>query len=138
MYVNGAGVIQKPVVVDLMVGDKKVTGNSVSTSGKSLDFAKDEAVSTALKSVGADVLVEPTFSFESKNGKTNVTVVGWPGNYINFRSIKADDVPLLEVGIKQDANIYKPADVKQKKSSTAGIIAIIVLTGLLIGLSTSQ
>ena len=139
MKINGAGVIQKPVVVDLMVGETKVTGHSISSSGTSLDIAKDEAVSAALKSVNADVLVEPTFSYESKNSKTEVTVVGWPANYINFRSIKADDIPLLEAGTVQDAKIYKPAEASKKKGgSVIGIISLIVLAGVSIGLSTGQ
>ncbi|MBK7572643.1 MAG: hypothetical protein IPI10_13805 [Bacteroidetes bacterium] len=96
MKINGAVLYKKPVVVDLMIGETKLTGHSISSSGTSLDIAKDETVSAALKSVNADVLVEPTFSYESKTSKTEVTVVGWPANYINFRSIKADDIPLLE------------------------------------------
>ena len=134
--INGSGIIQKPVVVDLMVDDKKVTGHSTRSSNQNFDDAKNEAVSDALKSVNGDVLVEPTFSFETKNGKTEVTVNGWSAKYINFRSIKTDDLPLLQAGTSQDAKIYKPVNmVKKKGLSAGGIVAIIIVTGLLIGLA---
>ena len=55
MKINGAGVIQRPVVVDLLVAEKKVTGHATNESGKKLDITKNEAVSEALKTVQGDV-----------------------------------------------------------------------------------
>ena len=76
------------------------------------------------------------FVVETKNGKTEVTVNGWSAKYINFRSIKTDDLPLLQAGTSQDAKIYKPVNmVKKKGLSAGGIVAIIIVTGLLIGLA---
>lgn len=132
MSINGAGVIQKPVIVDLIVNEKKATGQAVNKAGDDIGITKNEAVADLLKNAGGDVLVEPTFSYEKTNGKTAVTVTGWPASYINFRSIKQDDIPFLEVTAKQDAKIYKPAEMKKKGGSA---IAVILILGLLGGLA---
>ncbi len=132
MSINGPGVIQKPVIVDLIVNDKKATGQAVRQSGDDIGITKNEAVADLLKNAGGDVLVEPTFSYEKTNGKTTVTVTGWPASYINFRSIKQDDIPFLEVTAKQDAKIYKPAEMKKKGFSA---VAVILTLGLIAGLT---
>lgn len=132
MSINGAGVIQKPVIVDLIVNDKKATGQAVRKSGDDIGITKNEAVADLLKNAGGDVLVEPTFSYEKANGKTIVTVTGWPASYINFRSIKQDDIPFLEVTAKQDAKIYQPAEMKKKGVSP---VAVVLILGLLGGLA---
>ena len=116
MDIYGAGVIQNPVVVDLDVKQTKVSGTAMSTAGKavSIENIKNEAVSNALKTAKADVLVEPIFETTTTNGHTSVTVTGFPATYINFRNVKAEDVPLLQVGIIQKANVYEPPANQRK------------------------
>ena len=87
---------------------EKVTG-SVERSGRvtNIEPLKVLAMNDAIKTAGADILVEPTFEIVSENNKTTVTVSGYPASYTNFRPITIDDVPLLEVGQLQKASVYE-------------------------------
>jgi hypothetical protein len=89
------------------VKDIKVTGTATSTSGEPLIVTKNNAVYDALKNAKADVLVEPLFDTESSNGKTTVTVRGFPATYKNFRPITDGDIELLKAGILQKAATYE-------------------------------
>jgi hypothetical protein len=102
----GGGVIQKPVIADLSVGQKKVQGTA---AGKgNLETIKAEAVRDALVKAGnADVMIEPDFSITIKGSNASVEVTGFPGTYKNFRTIEDIDRVWLESieGIHQ-ARIY--------------------------------
>ncbi|MFA5782846.1 MAG: hypothetical protein WC868_11330 [Bacteroidales bacterium] len=117
MDIYGAGVIQKPVLVDLDVKETKVTGTATATMTKStsLETVKQKAVADALKKTNADVLIEPKFETETSGRRTTATVTGFPATFKNFRSITAEDVPLLQVGVIQKADVYEPTKEKQKK-----------------------
>ena len=92
-----AVVNQKPTLADLDIKDKKVTGTaSYKITQKGIDAIKQEAVANALKSVNADILVEPKFDTEVNNSTITITVTGYPGFYKNFRPIKTEDLPVLE------------------------------------------
>jgi len=112
--IYGSGVIQRPVVVELEVSEKKVTGTATERAVKNMDAIKSLAVSDALKKAGADVLIEPQFETVTKAGTTTATVTGYPGNYSNFRNIQSSDVELLKVGVLQKANVYQPTEEKKK------------------------
>jgi hypothetical protein len=129
MDIYGAGVIQTPVLVDLDVKDTKVTGTATAVQGKSLEPVKQDAVADALKKSNADVLVEPKFETETSGGRITATVTGFPATYKNFRTIKADDVPLLKVGVTQKADVAQPATIGNKKGAATGVIV-----GSLLGL----
>ncbi|HNW75073.1 MAG TPA: hypothetical protein PKN44_15695 [Bacteroidales bacterium] len=112
--IYGSGVIHKPVIADLEVSEDKVTGTATGKSGLGLTEIKKLAVVDAVNKVGADILVEPKFITETKNGWTTATVNGFPANYRNFRSIQAEDVELLKVGVLQKANVYVPSEERKK------------------------
>lgn len=92
-----ATVNQKPTLADLEVKENKVTGTaSYKTKEKGIEAIKQEAVSNALKSVNADILVEPKFDTVITNSTTTITVMGYPAFYKNFRAVKTEDLPVLE------------------------------------------
>ena len=139
MDIYGAGVIHKPVLVDLDVKENKITGTSTQSGNKSIEIIKQDAVANALKNANADVLVEPKFETETHQGKVTATVTGFPATYKNFRQIKSEDIPLLQVGIAQKANVYEPPTTK--KNNGGAIAAILIglgLLGVLIGTSTGN
>lgn len=113
MDINGAGVIQNPVIVDLDVKQTKVKGTAVSDEpvntekdNPKLNLLKSLAIKNALEGVGADILVEPVFETITQDGKTTVTVTGYPATYKNFRPIKKEDVELVKLGLTQKVNTY--------------------------------
>lgn len=106
--VYGAGVIQKPVIVDLDVKQTKATATVSGKLGSNVEVLKAEAVSMAVKNAGADVLVEPTYTIVTTRGSSTVTVSGFPATYKNFRDIKAEDIPLIKAGILQTARVAEP------------------------------
>ena len=116
LSVYGAGVIQKPVIVELDVKQTKVTATVSGKLGSNVLVLKAEAVSLAVKNAGADVLVEPTYTIVSNRGTTEVTVNGFPATYKNFRDITIEDVPLIKAGILQTAKVAEPTMIWQKKN----------------------
>ena len=93
--ITQTGVVQAPVVVDLVVGETKISGTA---SGNTTARAsvQQSAVANALKNAKADVLIEPSYSIETFGSKITVTVVGFPGTYKNFRPMKEKDINLLQ------------------------------------------
>lgn len=112
--IYGAGVIQKPVIVDLDVKQTKTTATATGKLGSNLEVIKAEAVSRAIKAAGADVLVEPTYTIVTNRGNSTVTVSGFPATYKNFRDIKPEDVPLINAGILQTAKVAEPTTIFKK------------------------
>ena len=132
MDIYGAGVIQKPVLVDLDVKEIKVTGTATARSGTSLEIVKQDAVANALKTANADVLVEPKFETATTSERVTATVTGFPATYKNFRPIKPEDVQMLQVGVTQKANVYEPPVQKQKKKGVGAAIGAILSVVLLL------
>ncbi len=116
LNVYGAGVIQKPVIVELDVKQTKVTATVNGKLGSNIETLKSEAVSAAVKNAGADVLVEPTYTIVSGRGTSTVTVTGFPATYKNFRDIRIEDVPLIKAGILQTARVAEPTTIWGKKN----------------------
>jgi hypothetical protein len=107
--IYGPGVVQKPVIVDLEVKDKKVTGSATSKKGESIESLKALAISNAIKDIGADVLVEPVFEITVQKKFTAVLVSGYPAYYKNFRPITEADVKLLKVGSAHTTQTTTPS-----------------------------
>jgi hypothetical protein len=112
--IYGAGVIQKPVIVELDVQQTKVTATVSGKLGSNIETLKSASVSKAVKSANADVLVEPTYTIVSDRSTTTVTVSGFPATYKNFRDIRVEDVPLIKAGILQTARVAEPTMVWKK------------------------
>lgn len=130
MDIYGAGVIQKPVLVDLDVKETKVVGTATASQNISVEIVKQEAVTDALKKSNADVLVEPKFETVTSAGKTTATVTGFPATYKNFRPVTADDVKLMDVGITQKASVYEQPKTQPKKGGVGAIVGTV--TGILL------
>jgi hypothetical protein len=114
LSVYGSGVIQKPVIVELDVKQAKVTATVNGKLGSNIEVLKSEAVSQAIKSAGADVLVEPSYHIVSQRSVSTVTVTGFPATYKNFRDIRVEDVPLIKAGILQTARVAEPTTTLKK------------------------
>jgi len=94
-----ASVVSPALAADLRVDETKVSGNTDGdrfTAGEvSQKVLEDNAVAVALAKVGADVLIQPIFTYTYMNSKlTSVAVTGYPGFYTNFR--KAECKPACE------------------------------------------
>ena len=136
MDIYGSGVIQHPVVADLEVSDVKVTATARSSSqNMSVRDVRNNAIANALKQANADVLIEPVFETENRQGVTHVTVTGFPGRYTGFRQATIDDVPLLDMGILQKATVAEPQE-EERKNRTGIILGTLGGLGLVILLLT--
>jgi len=116
LSIYGAGVIQKPVIVELEVKQTKATATVSGKIGSDIETLKAQAVSVAIKNAGADVLVEPTYTIVSISRTFTVTVTGFPATYKNFRDIKIEDIPLIKAGILQTAKVAEPTTIWQKRN----------------------
>lgn len=117
---------QKPTLADLEVKDKKVTGTaSYKSTEKGYEAIKQEAVANALKSINADILVEPNFDTEVNNSTITITVTGYPGFYKNFRPIKTEDLPVLEsILFTGVSTMHIPASNPAQPTSLGNIIKV--------------
>ena len=123
-------IVQKPTVADIQVNEKKVTGTYTGEIKTiPLEAIKNEAVASALKTVMADVLVEPHFETTINGRLTTVMVSGFPATFTNFRTMKNEDIPLMQLGAVKQVNTFVPPTVKTKKSKY-GKTALITLGAL--------
>ncbi len=100
MDIYGSGVIHIPVVADLEVSPTKVSA-TMNFSGDLMLITKaneQEVIAKAIKKVGADILIEPSFEKKQDGSEIIVTVTGFPAKYKNFRNAKSSDIELLKVG----------------------------------------
>ncbi|HIV32704.1 MULTISPECIES: hypothetical protein [unclassified Alistipes] len=86
-------------VSDLEVSETKVTGICTGKDGKYLSkkVKEQNAIAEALKKTGADILVEPqfTYTYDKKGRLTTVEVSGYPARYRNFRSLTKEDAEAI-------------------------------------------
>jgi len=135
--ISHGGVIQKPVIVDLSVGQTKVQGTASGTSMQ-VEMLKNEAVRDALtKSGNADVMIEPNFTITTRGTTAQVEVTGFPGTYKNFRTIEDGDNTWLEnIGEIHQARIHdstkKLTAVSEQKNNKARVWGTIAGGGLLL------
>jgi len=115
MDIYGPGVIHRPILADLEVSPIKIVGTATAAAGSSIDAVKQIAVSNALKTVRADVLVEPIFETLLEGKRITATVAGFPATYKGFRPVKQEDIEILKVGNLNTAKVYEPAAVSTKK-----------------------
>lgn len=135
-FVHGAGVVHHPVMADLDVRNTKVSGEATgpATSQAAL---RVQAVASAVKDSGADLLVEPIFDINPvSSSRIVVTVTGFPANYRNFRKATLDDLPFIEAGMQRPVQVAEAhTDSEPKKKGGAGIaILIVVLVGMVAAL----
>lgn len=138
MNIYGPGVLHNPVIADLDVKSTKVQGTATgySTNAKALEV---EAIANAVRSAAADLLVEPMFTHEPAGGsRILVTVTGFPANYKNFRPATQADLPLVEAGIAQRANVVQATtEPARKKNGQGGIIVAIIVLMAVVGAALS-
>ena len=130
MDIAGAGVLHKPVVVDLDVKQDKVEKTVEIKNLTSLENAKNEVVRDLLKERGADILVEPSFFSTTTGSKTELTVYGWTANYKNFRQVEEKDIKFLEIkpSLLQKAEVYQPITEKKKGNGFLLGTGIVILS----------
>ncbi|MFM1745037.1 MAG: hypothetical protein RLZZ630_974 [Bacteroidota bacterium] len=136
--INGPGIIQLPVVADLNVRPAKASF-TVDDKRKSLNLRqlKEAAIAGALQEQKADVLVEPTFSIDSRRGMNTVTVTGWPADYARFRNMDTTDIRLVEAGSLYKAQTNTTlADVDKPRKRKGGMLAVVI-TGVIVLLTLS-
>jgi len=119
--ISGPTVIQKPVVADLDVSDKKVTGTYTTSSKNTVTYAKQMAINEALKPSNADVLIEPRYEITKSFRKIEVTVTGYPATYKNFRPMETSDTTF----IKANQFNHSTGAVELDKTGNRGKVALI-------------
>jgi len=116
MDIKGAGIIYKPVLVDLNVNENKVTVMVNGEKRMPLEIVKQNAVAKALSKENADVLIEPVFEIETYRKRFNVTVTGWSATYKNFRAMEVSDSLMLKAGFQQKAEVSESFNGRSKKT----------------------
>jgi len=132
MDIYGPGVIHRPILADLEVSPIKITGTATGDESYPLDLIKQNAVSNALKSIRADVLVEPTFEKITDGNRKTATVSGFPATYKGFRPVKQEDIEILKVGQLTVAKVYEPVAVNppQKKNGWKVLLITVLTLGI--------
>jgi hypothetical protein len=141
VYKNGF-LMAKPIVVDITVEKRKIEGRSTiknQTYGTEVatQAAKNLAVIDAVKKGDADIIVQPLFEVESKNGVTTASVSGYAGKYKEFRQATVQDT--LAFNLRQGygsavPDYVAPGEVKITKKSGNPVVIGLVSVALLIGL----
>lgn len=121
--IYGAGVVQYPVVAEIEVSPTKISGTVVwKGGGASTNTLKEMAISEAVKSANADVLVEPRFEVEVKGRKRTVTATGFPAKYKSFRNAELSDTLIVKIGAMQQTEEVEPATNPKKTRRTVAVV----------------
>ncbi|MEZ4937430.1 MAG: hypothetical protein R2799_07535 [Crocinitomicaceae bacterium] len=106
-------IFTRPMVADVDVNvNKKIEGYA---EDKMLDDAKSKARHDALTKSGADIIVDPVYSYEKPMyGKYKVTVQGYYGKYTSVKPMDIPDTLLWNTGLKSNA-VNKVLDNGGKK-----------------------
>ncbi|MCB0477525.1 MAG: hypothetical protein KDC84_05150 [Crocinitomicaceae bacterium] len=105
-------IFTRPMVADVDVNvNKKIEGYA---EDKMLDDAKSKARHDALTKSGADIIVDPVYSYEKPMyGKYKVTVQGYFGKYTAVKPMDIPDTTLWKTGLK--SNVVNKAMDSGKK-----------------------
>lgn len=95
-------IFTRPMVADVDVNvNKKIEGYA---EDKMLNDAKSKARHDALTKSGADIIVDPIYSYEKAMlGKYKVTVQGYYGKYTSVKPLDIPDTLLWNTGLKSNA-----------------------------------
>ncbi len=125
--IQGPTVIQKPVVADLDVKEKKVSGTATAKGSKRVSELKEMALNDALTKANADVLIEPRYEISTSGNKSTVTVTGYPATYKNFRPMEpADTIFIQKRGLNMDTGAIQPVDKSHKRARNKRVAALSV------------
>jgi hypothetical protein len=109
-------IIPKPTLMDLEIKEKKVKAEAIGSLHKStVDGLKEKALYEAIKTSGADILVEPHYETVKEGGKITVTVTGFPAIIKSFRPVADTELPLLNMNDKLVAKYYPVIKLPIKK-----------------------
>ena len=100
-----------PTIADLNVSKTKISETATyentltskdmnsDKNSPTIEYLKNHTISQAVKKHNADVIVAPIFDIKtSDNYETiEVTVSGYPANFVNFRNVKASDTITLRM-----------------------------------------
>jgi len=141
--IENSTIVHKPVVADLEIKDKKVTGNA-GYSKQTLEYVKNMAIADALRNADADVLLEPQFDIETTNDIIKVEVKGYPATYKNFKPYEAKDtlweknnaaLKSLRIGNQTEKKTttaaLQPQQYKKKTHFAAACAGTLVIAGIL-------
>ncbi len=105
-------IFTRPMVADVDVNvNKKIEGYA---EDKALADAKSKARHDALTKSGADIIVDPVYSYEKPMyGKYKVTVQGYYGKYTSVKPMDIPDTLLWSTGLKSNI-VNKAMGGKQK------------------------
>jgi len=139
------GIIQKPIVTDLVVDkDKKTLTKSYTYT--SIFAAKESVMADFVKENKCDIIINPMFTYclETNNSSQtiSITVSGFAGMYKNFRNFEASDtanlLPRKLNMLQPDKYVSSSLDIinipaKNKKPlALIGVIATALLILLLV------
>ncbi|MCL1947165.1 MAG: hypothetical protein FWF51_08485 [Chitinivibrionia bacterium] len=83
IFANAQSVLINPIIADLKVGEKQVSGEAKGLLNDEENLKK-AAIANAIKN-GADVLVDVSFFREEDDDSLLIKAVGFPAYYTNFR-----------------------------------------------------
>lgn len=130
--IYGSGVIQSPVLTDLVVNPKKISSFYSGEGMQSVEYHKSQAIAKAMEENKADVIIEPAFEIVSSNSNVKITTTGYSGSYKNFRNMTAaDSTILIDAGIINFNNndATAPAYQSQKKKGKGALVILAVILG---------
>ena len=123
-------VAHQPVTANLNVRSTRVSGRATVNASQEAQ-GRNAALRAALAAGQADVLVAPTYTFETNGGKLTVTVSGYPATYTDFRNATAADMELLKTaGAEEPATtegVRPPANANRALWTILGTTVLVVL-----------
>lgn len=104
-----------PLNADLKIDQTKKTGTAINRDGESVDALKIAAIADVLEKNNGDILLEPSFTIETKGSSITVNATGFVAKYENIRQEIKKEVPTT---VNYDYKMQGSAENESKSVST--------------------
>jgi len=94
--IYGTRAVPHPILADLIVDSVKASGTASAGALTNIEIVKRDAVENLLRSLNADILIEPRFESIVFRGNRTINVTGYPAKYKNFRTATPDDTTFIK------------------------------------------
>jgi hypothetical protein len=122
MYITKTGIIQRPLVADLQVSDKRQSLTKTYNNAL-VSEAKENVIADFIKQYNCDLAVQPFFSTtttSSDRASVTVTITAYTGNYKNMRDFQLSDT--LFININHSINSPKEREVQADPNTKKKLI----------------
>lgn len=117
-----ADIKTSPLISDLQIDQTRKTGTAINNNGENFEELKIAAIADVLEKNNGDILIEPSFTIETRGSSNSVSVSGFVAKYTNIKQTASPADGLNSVMVVHPLSISVPTNTPTKKKGLLGLI----------------